>query len=173
MGSHFVGSRYVTLAPSCLVAGVIILGAAACSGAGHAAREGRPRPTISIESMLAAVNRAVHAVSNGGAPINIADAFILSNPARTPGSLPMRTDRGPDLSAGSYTLAVYCAGNGHVTARLSVGKAAASRTAACRMVPEPIRLRVRARQAGEAAVVLSVRQREPVAVAYRLVASRS
>jgi hypothetical protein len=167
MKSHFVGSRSITPAISCLVVGVIVLGVAACSGAGHTARPGQPRPAIHLASMMAAENRAVNTATDGGAMIAASGAFTMSNPA-TAGSLPMRTDRGGDLGAGSYTLTVYCAGKGHIIAMLSVGKAAVSLTAACPKVPEPMRLHLRARRAGELAVVLSVRQRELVAVAYRL-----
>lgn len=164
-------NRYLISAVFSFAVGVIILSVAACTSADHTTPRGRPRPTIDTESMLAAADRAVDTASNGGAPINIGDARILANPPIKAGSLSMSTDRGPILSGGSYTLVVYCAGSGHVTARLSVGKSAASLTAACQMVPEPIRLHVRARQACEATVELAAGDREPIAVAYELAAS--
>jgi hypothetical protein len=123
------------------------------------------------QSMLAAANRAVATASSSGAPINIADAHILSNPAVNAGSITTSTDQGPDLSAGSYTLVVYCAGTGHITATLSVGKASTRLTAACQMLP--MRLHLRPRRAGEATVTLAAMKRETIAVAYQLLSDPS
>jgi hypothetical protein len=123
--------------------------------------------------MLAAANRAVATASSSGAPINIAGAHILSNPAVNAGSITTSTDQGPDLSAGSYTLVVYCAGTGQITATLSVGKASTRLTAACRMLPMPMRLHLRPRRAGEATVTLAAMERETIAVAYQILSDPS
>ena len=125
----------------------------------------QPGLASGTEAMVAAAERAVGTVDDQ--TITLTGAQLMSDPASA-GSLPMTTDEGPRLSAGSYLLAIYCAGSGHVTARLSVGAATSSVTAACWMVPQAIWLRLRAPRSGEAIVQIAARDSQPIAVAYKL-----
>ena len=164
---------------------VVLTGAAGCSGSAGPVPQARvtmvqrtviPRDSparpgsasaSAMKSMQAAVDQAVGAVHEKGTPLFIAGAEILSDPDEAE-SPTIRTDSGLDVSAGSYLLVAFCAGSGRVTARLSVGKATARLTVACRMVPRTIRLRVRARRGGVETVQLAAVGRQPVAVAYEL-----
>jgi hypothetical protein len=174
----FMTVRYLLPATSVLA---VLVGTGGCSGpAGPvpAARvtaaqqaviprysSARPGQTSGMKFMLAAVNQAVGTVHDADPTTEYAQ--VLSGPGEA-GSLPIRTDQGLYLSAGSYTLTVYCAGNGHVIAKLWVGKATARLTSACRTVPETIRLHVRAPKGGVATVQLADGDRQPIAVAYAL-----
>jgi hypothetical protein len=123
--------------------------------------------------MEAAVDRAMIPNSVGGTPISSVQDEILSSPPTRSEPVTTSTDRGPYLGAGSYTLVAYCAGRGHVAVMLSVGKATTRRTVACQMLPQSIRLRLRARHGGETTVQFAPRERETIAVAYQLFAGRS
>jgi hypothetical protein len=160
----------------------VLLGANGCSGPAGPVPQARvtaaqqaaiprdspthPGPAAGMKSMQAAVDQAVDAVHQG-APVFIAHAMILAN-TNEAGSATIRTDQVQGLSAGSYLLVAFCAGSGRVTARLSVGKATAHLTVACRTAPEPIRLSVRAPKGGDGTVQLAALDRQPVAVAYVL-----
>jgi hypothetical protein len=83
----------------------------------------------------------------------------------------MSTDGGVDGNPGNYIVAFVCAGTGEVEATLSVGKAATRMRAACSPQPEPTQLHLNSRQAGQVFVQFSARERETVAVAYKLASS--
>ncbi|GGQ67336.1 hypothetical protein [Couchioplanes azureus] len=130
----------------------VVAASAVLAVAGTVAAVGLPRhqetPAERHDRLTAAARRA--AGEQGTAP----NGRILVGPV-TPGS----TERFPDLSAGSYTLAVACAGSGTLTVSVTLSAAAGStdlggQVASCALEPRAARMEIRLPVDGELTVGL-------------------
>jgi len=161
--------RHLIVAAISVVACVATVGVVGCSGAERAATRDQATLAGNTVSLVRAANKALHESHNKGRPMDVAYAHLVSDPPVLGRSTAGSTNKEIAVSAGSYLLAAVCAGSGHVRVTFAIGRLSSTTIVACKMPATAIRIRLNAHHVGDRVVQVTARQRQPVAVAYKLI----